>query len=51
MCVFMFDKGVILIEKKDGVAEEELMVNVIGVQGVEDFNVEDEYYEIITRTR
>ncbi|HOQ36481.1 MAG TPA: YebC/PmpR family DNA-binding transcriptional regulator [Acetivibrio sp.] len=48
-CVsFMFDKkGVILIEKKDGVAEEELMAHVIEA-GVEDFNVEDEYYEIIT---
>ena len=48
-CVaFMFDKKrVILIEKKDGVAEEELMAHVIEA-GVEDFNVEDEYYEIIT---
>jgi YebC/PmpR family DNA-binding regulatory protein len=48
-CVsFMFDKkGVILIEKRDGVAEEGLMTHVIEA-GVEDFNVEDEYYEIIT---
>ncbi|HPD00307.1 MAG TPA: YebC/PmpR family DNA-binding transcriptional regulator [Acetivibrio sp.] len=48
-CVsFMFDKkGVILIEKKDGVVEEDLMAHVIEA-GVEDFNVEDEYYEIIT---
>ena len=48
-CVsFMFDKkGVILIEKKDGIVEEELMTQVIEAD-VEDFSVEDEYYEIIT---
>lgn len=48
-CVsFMFDKkGVIAIEKKKGIDEEELMMQAIEA-GAEDFNSEDDYYEIIT---
>jgi YebC/PmpR family DNA-binding regulatory protein len=48
-CVsFMFDKkGVIVIEKKDEIDEEELMMQSIEA-GAEDFNVEEEYYEITT---
>ncbi|MGI6563312.1 MAG: YebC/PmpR family DNA-binding transcriptional regulator [Clostridia bacterium] len=48
-CVsFMFDKkGVIVIEKKDEIDEEELMMHSIEA-GAEDFNVEEEYYEITT---
>jgi transcriptional/translational regulatory protein YebC/TACO1 len=44
----MFDKkGVIVIEKKDEIDEEELMMHSIEA-GAEDFNVEEEYYEITT---
>ncbi len=48
-CVsFMFDKkGIIIIEKKEGVDEEELMAEAIEA-GASDFNTEDEYFEIIT---
>lgn len=48
-CVsFMFDKkGVIVIKKKDEIDEEELMMHSIEA-GAEDFNVEEEYYEITT---
>ncbi|MBN2853590.1 MAG: YebC/PmpR family DNA-binding transcriptional regulator [Clostridia bacterium] len=48
-CVsFMFErKGVIIIEKKDSVDEETLMMEAIEA-GAEDFSSEDEYYEIIT---
>ena len=48
-CVsFMFDKlGVILIEKKDGIDEETLMMEALDA-GASDFNEEDEIYEIIT---
>ncbi|HBN84295.1 MAG TPA: YebC/PmpR family DNA-binding transcriptional regulator [Clostridiales bacterium] len=48
-CVsFMFDKkGVIVIEKKDDIDEEELMMQAIEA-GAEDFTSEDDYYEIIT---
>lgn len=48
-CVsFMFDrKGVMLIEKGDKVNEEDLMMEAIEA-GAEDFNVEDEYFEILT---
>ncbi len=50
-CVsFMFDrKGVIVIEKSDKIDEDELMMEAIEA-GAEDFNVEDEYYEILTDT-
>ena len=48
-CVsFMFDKkGVIVIEKKDDIGEEELMMQAIEA-GAEDFASEDDYYEITT---
>lgn len=48
-CVaWMFDKkGIILIEKQRNVKEEELMMMVIEA-GAEDFEVDDEYYEIVT---
>lgn len=48
-CVsFMFDKkGVILIEKSSGVNEDDLMMEVLEA-GAEDFNVQDEYFEIVT---
>ncbi|MGO1371605.1 MAG: YebC/PmpR family DNA-binding transcriptional regulator [Senegalia sp. (in: firmicutes)] len=48
-CVsFMFDrKGILLIEKNDHIDEEELMMNSIEA-GAEDFQVEDEYFEITT---
>ncbi|RKD34671.1 YebC/PmpR family DNA-binding transcriptional regulator [Thermohalobacter berrensis] len=48
-CVsWMFDrKGILLIDKKDEIDEEELMMEAIEA-GAEDFNTEDEYYEIIT---
>ena len=48
-CVsFMFDrKGVIVIEKADGVDEETLMMDALEA-GADDFNVEDECYEIMT---
>lgn len=48
-CVsFMFDKkGVILIEKKDNIDEDTMMMEALDA-GAEDFNVEEEYFEIIT---
>ncbi len=48
-CVsFMFNKkGVILIEKSSKVIEDTLMLEALDA-GAEDFNVEDEVYEIIT---
>ncbi|MGO1368070.1 YebC/PmpR family DNA-binding transcriptional regulator [Senegalia sp. (in: firmicutes)] len=48
-CVsFMFDrKGILLIEKNDHIDEEELMMNSIEA-GAEDFQAEDEYFEITT---
>lgn len=48
-CVnWMFDqKGVILVEKDDTIDEEELMMQVLDL-GAEDFNSEEEYYEILT---
>ena len=48
-CVsFMFDKkGVILIEKDEGIDEEELMMEAIE-HGADDFSIEDEYFEILT---
>ncbi len=48
-CVsFMFDrKGVLVIDKTDGVDDEEIEMSVIEA-GAEDLSVEDEYYEIIT---
>lgn len=48
-CVsFMFDrKGVIVIEKADGVDEDTLMMDALEA-GADDFNVEDECYEIMT---
>ncbi len=48
-CVgFMFDrKGMIVIEKVDGVDEDALMMDALEA-GAEDFNVEDECYEIMT---
>lgn len=48
-CVsFMFDrKGVIVIEKSDSVDEDNLMMDALEA-GADDFNVEDECYEILT---
>lgn len=48
-CVsFMFDKkGVILIEKDDGIDEDGLMMEVIEC-GADDFSAQDEYFEILT---
>jgi YebC/PmpR family DNA-binding regulatory protein len=48
-CVsFMFDrKGVILIENIDNINEEDLVMEAIE-SGAEDFNTEDEYFEILT---
>ncbi|MCR4435381.1 MAG: YebC/PmpR family DNA-binding transcriptional regulator [Clostridiales bacterium] len=48
-CVsFMFSKkGVILIEKTDKQNEDDLMMEALDA-GAEDFNVEDEYFEILT---
>ncbi|HOJ11663.1 MAG TPA: YebC/PmpR family DNA-binding transcriptional regulator [Clostridiales bacterium] len=48
-CVsFMFDKkGVILIERTDDVDEDTLMMEVIDL-GADDFNPQDEYFEILT---
>ena len=48
-CVsFMFDKkGVILIEKTGSIDEDALMMEVLEA-GAEDFNVQDEYFEILT---
>ncbi len=48
-CVsFMFNKkGVILIEKSAKINEDDLMMEAIDA-GAEDFNVEEEYYEVTT---
>ncbi len=48
-CVsFMFDRrGVIVIEKSDSVDEDTLMMDALEA-GADDFNVEDECYEILT---
>ncbi len=48
-CVsFLFNKkGVILIEKTEKTDEDTLMMEALDA-GAEDFNVEDEYYEILT---
>lgn len=48
-CVsFMFNKkGVMLIEKTDKTNEDDLMMEALDA-GAEDFNVEDEYFEILT---
>ncbi|NMB34121.1 MAG: YebC/PmpR family DNA-binding transcriptional regulator [Clostridium sp.] len=47
-CVaFMFErKGIILIEKKENMIEDELMMQALEA-GAEDFSTQDEYYEII----
>ena len=48
-CVsFMFDrKGMIVVERADGVDEDTLMMDALEA-GAEDFNVEDDCYEIMT---
>lgn len=48
-CVsFMFDrKGVIVVEKADGIDEDALMMDALEA-GADDFNVEDECFEIMT---
>jgi YebC/PmpR family DNA-binding regulatory protein len=48
-CVsFLFDKkGVILIEKIDSIDEETLMMDAVNA-GAEDFDVQDEFFEILT---
>ena len=48
-CVsFMFDKkGVILIERTEDIDEDTLMMEVIEA-GAEDFDAQDEYFEILT---
>lgn len=48
-CVgFMFDrKGLIVIEKADGVEEDDLMMAALEA-GADDFNVEEECFEILT---
>jgi len=48
-CVaFMFNKmGLILIEKNEQIDEEKLMSEILDY-GIEDFNIEDEYIEILT---
>lgn len=48
-CVsFMFDKkGLIVIEKADGIDEDTLMMDALE-SGADDFNVEDDCYEIMT---
>ncbi len=45
---FMFNrKGVILIEKKDNITEDDLMMEALEA-GAEDVSAEDEYFEILT---
>jgi YebC/PmpR family DNA-binding regulatory protein len=45
---FMFNKkGVILIERTDSINEDNLMMETIDA-GAEDFNAEEEYFEILT---
>ena len=48
-CVsFMFDqKGQIIIEKKEGMDDDQMMITALD-SGASDFLVEDEYYEILT---
>jgi YebC/PmpR family DNA-binding regulatory protein len=48
-CVsFMFEKkGVLIVEKDTKIHEEDLMLNAIEF-GADDFNVEDDFYEILT---
>lgn len=48
-CVgFMFDRrGIIVVEKADGVDEDTLMMDALEA-GADDFNVEDECFEILT---
>ncbi len=48
-CVsWMFDrKGVIIVSKENGADEEELMMQALDF-GADDFNAEDEYFEILT---
>ena len=48
-CVsWMFDrKGVIIVSKESGADEEELMMQALDL-GADDFNSEDEYFEILT---
>lgn len=48
-CVsFMFDqKGQIIIEKKKGMDDDEMMIKALDA-GASDFLVEDEYYEVLT---
>ena len=48
-CVsYMFNKkGVIIIEKKDTISEDDLMMLALDL-GAEDFSAEEEYFEIIT---
>ncbi|NLU51276.1 MAG: YebC/PmpR family DNA-binding transcriptional regulator [Clostridiaceae bacterium] len=48
-CVsFMFDKkGQIIIEKKPGISEDDVMIAALDA-GASDFLAEDEYYEILT---
>ena len=48
-CVsYMFDtKGVITIPKKDGMDDDEMMMTALDA-GAEDFDVVDDYYEILT---
>jgi YebC/PmpR family DNA-binding regulatory protein len=48
-CVsFMFDKkGVLLIERTENISEDELMMEALEA-GAEDFNAEEEYFEILT---
>ena len=44
----MFDrKGIIVIEKADGIDEDTLMMDALDA-GADDFNVEDDCYEIMT---
>jgi len=49
-CVsFMFDKkGVLVIEKTDGMDEDEISLEAIE-SGADDINIEDEYIEILTK--
>lgn len=45
---FMFNKkGILLIEKTDGISEDDLMMEALEA-GAEDFTVEEEYFEIQT---
>lgn len=48
-CVsYMFDKkGLILIEKEDGISEDDLMIEALDL-GAEDINIDEDGFEIIT---